>query len=62
MKKILNKSLQTALLRGAVMLSGGTLAGVLAVFSNSIYGVAVSIIIVAGITAVVDESIKNSKR
>jgi hypothetical protein len=62
MKKILNKSLQTALLRGAVMLSGGTLAGVLAVFSNSIYGVIMSVLIVAGFTACIDESIKNSKR
>jgi hypothetical protein len=62
MKKILNKSLQTALLRGAVMLSGGTLAGVLAVFSNSIYGVIMSVLIVAGFTARIDESIKNSKR
>ena len=57
MKKVTNKSLQTALLRGAVIVSGSTCTAVTALFSNSIYGVVVTLFLGAGMIALIDEVI-----
>lgn len=61
MKRITNKSLQTALLRGAVLVSGSMLTGIAALFFNSIYGVAVTLFLGASITALIDEQIINNQ-
>lgn len=62
MKKITNKSLQTALLRGAVLLSGSMLTGITALFINDFYGVITLLVVGAGIICIVDEAIiTNSK-
>lgn len=60
MKKITNKSLQTALLRGAVLVSGSTLTGVTALFINDFYGVITLLVIGAGIVCILDEQIKTN--
>ena len=57
MKKITNKSLQTALLRGAVAVSGSLCTAMAALFFNSIYGVAVTLFLGAAIIALIDETI-----
>lgn len=62
MKKITNKSLQTALLRGAVLLSGSMLTGIAALFINDFYGVITLLVVGAGIVCILDEAIiTNSK-
>lgn len=62
MKKITNKSLQTALLRGAVLLSGSMLTGITALFINDFYGVITLLVAGAGIICIIDEAIiTNSK-
>lgn len=62
MKRITNHKLQTALLRGAVLVSGSTLTGVTALFIDDFYGVITLLVIGAGIICIVDEQIKaNSK-
>lgn len=53
MKKITNKKLQTALLRGAVLLSGGTCTICAMLFCESIYGFILSTFVGGGITAAV---------
>lgn len=60
MKKIISHKLQTALLRGAVVVSGCILTGIIALFFNSIYGVAVTLFLGASITALIDETITNN--
>ena len=60
MKKITNKSLQTALLRGAVIVSGCMLTGITALFFNNIYGVVTTLFLGAGMIALIDEIITNS--
>lgn len=62
MKKITNKSLQTALLRGAVLLSGSMLTGIAALFLDDFYGVITLLVVGAGVICIVDEAIiTNSK-
>lgn len=60
MKRITNKSLQAALLRGAVVVSGSMLTGIAALFFSSIYGVAVTLFLGAGMIALIDEIIINN--
>ncbi len=57
MKKITNKSLQTALLRGAVIVSGCMLTGITALFFNNIYGVVTTLFLGAGMIALIDDII-----
>ena len=57
MKKITNKLLQTALLRGAVLLSGSMLTGITALFINDFYGVITLLVVGAGIICIIDEAI-----
>lgn len=65
MKRITSKSLQAALLRGAVAVSGSMATIITALFSNSIYGVVVALFLGAGMIALIDEAIitnfKNNK-
>lgn len=61
MKRINNKSLQAALLRGAVAVSGSMLTVITALFFDSIYGVAVTLFLGAGMIALIDEVITNQK-
>lgn len=60
MKKITNKSLQTALLRGAVAVSGSLCTAMTALFFDSIYGVVVTLFLGAGMIALIDEAITNN--
>ena len=60
MKRITNKSLQTALLRGAVVVSSSMLTGIAALFFNSIYGVVATLFLGAGMIALIDEAITNN--
>ena len=57
MKRITNKSLQAALLRGAVLVSGCMATAITSLFSNSIYGVVVTMFLGAGIIALIDDQI-----
>ena len=57
MKRINNKSLQTALLRGAVLVSGGLATAAASLFFDSIYGVAVTLFLGAGMIALIDDQI-----
>lgn len=62
MKRITNSKVQTALLRGAVLLSGSMLTGITALFIDDFYGVITLLVIGAGIVCITDEQIKaNSK-
>ena len=62
MKKITSSKLQTALLRGAVLVSGCMLTGITALFFDSIYGAIVTLFLGAGMIALIDETIVfNSK-
>lgn len=60
MKKITNKSLQAALLRGAAAVSGCTATAITSLFFDSIYGVVVTLCLGAGIIALIDEAITNN--
>jgi len=60
MKRIISKSLQAALLRGAVLVSGSMATIITALFSNSIYGVVVTLFLGAGMIALIDETITNN--
>jgi hypothetical protein len=60
MKKIVNKSLQTALLRGAVLVSGSTATAVIALFIENIYGVLTTLFLGAAIVVLIDEQIVNN--
>jgi hypothetical protein len=57
MKKITNKSLQAALLRGAVLVSGCMCTTITSLFFDSIYGVAVTLCLGAATIALIDETI-----
>lgn len=61
MKRITNKSLQTVLLRGAVLVSGCMATAIASLFSDSIYGVVVTLCLGAGMIALIDEQITNIK-
>jgi hypothetical protein len=58
MKKIVNKKVQTALLRGAVAVSGGMCAVITALFINDIYGVIAALMIGGGIICLINSHIK----
>jgi len=60
MKKITSSKVQTALLRGAVMVSGCMATAIASVFSDSIYGAVVTLMVEAGMIALIDEIITNS--
>ena len=60
MKKITNSKLQTALLRGAVLVSGCTATAITALFFDSIYGILTTLFLGAGIIALIDEAITNN--
>jgi hypothetical protein len=60
MKKITNSKIQTALLRGAVLLSGSMLTGITALFIDDFYGVITLLVIGAGIVCILDEQIKTN--
>ena len=57
MKKIINKSLQAALLRGAVLVSGCMATATTSLFFDNIYGVVVTLFLGAGMTALIDDVI-----
>ena len=57
MKKITNSKLQTALLRGAVLVSGSTCTAVTALFFEDIYGILTTLFLGAGIIALIDDQI-----
>ena len=57
MKKITNSKLQTALLRGAVLVSGCTATAITSLFFDSIYGVVVTLCLGAAVIALIDETI-----
>ena len=62
MKKINSHKLQTALLRGAVLLSGCMATVITSLFFDSIYGVAFTLSLGVAIIALIDEIIiENSK-
>ena len=60
MKKVTTKLLQTALLRGAVAVSGSTATAVTALFIKNIYGVLTTLFLGAAIVVLIDEVIINS--
>jgi hypothetical protein len=60
MKKITNKKLQTALLRGAVLVSGGLATAITSLFLEDIYAVLTILFLGAGIIALIDEAITNN--
>ena len=66
MKKITNKSLQTALLRGAVLVSGCTATAITSLFFEDIYAVLTTLFLGAAVIALIDEQIvtnlKNNKQ
>jgi hypothetical protein len=62
MKKITNKSLQAALLRGAVLVSGGMCTAITSLFFDSIYGVIVTLFLGAGMIALIDEVIVTNQK
>ncbi len=62
MKKINSHKLQTALLRGAVLLSGGMTTVMVALFCNTLSGVVLSLILGTVVTVLIDDIIvENSK-
>ena len=65
MKRITNKKLQAALLRGAVAVSGCMATAITSLFFDSIYGVVVTLFLGAEMIALIDETIitnfKNNK-
>lgn len=62
MKRINNKSLQAALLRGAVAVSGSIATIITALFFDSIYGVIVTLFLGAGMIALIDEVIVTNQK
>lgn len=60
MKKITTELLQTALLRGAVLVSGCAATAITSLFFNNIYGVVATWFIGAGIIALIDGQIINN--
>ena len=63
MKKITNRKLQTALLRGAVLLSGGMATVMVALLCNTLSGVVLSLILGTVVTVLIDDiSVENAKK
>ena len=62
MKKITNKSLQTALIRGAVAVSGCMATAITALFFENIYGILTTLFLGAGIVALIDNNIENNSK
>lgn len=60
MKKITNKSLQTALLRGAVLVSGGLTTTCAMLFCNSIYSLIFTAFIGSGLIVLIDNCITDN--
>lgn len=60
MKRITNKSLQAALLRGAVLVSGGLVTAIASLFFEDIYAVLTILFLGAGMIALIDEAITNN--
>lgn len=58
MKKITNKQVQTALLRGAVAVSGGMATILTALFIEDIYGVLATLMIGSGLISIINSYIK----
>ena len=57
MKKITNKQVQTALLRGAVLISGCVATAITALFFNDIYGVIATLMVGAGFICLINNQI-----
>lgn len=57
MKRITNHKLQTALLRGAVLVSGCTATAITSLFFEDIYGVLTTLFLGAAVIALIDETI-----
>lgn len=66
MKKITSSKVQTALLRGAVLVSGGLVTAVASLFFDNIYGVVATLLLGAAAITLIDETIvtnfKNNKK
>lgn len=62
MKKITNSKLQTALLRGAVLVSGCIATAVTSLFFEDIYGILTTLFLGAGMIALIDEQIVNNQK
>jgi len=60
MKKITNSKIQTALLRGAVLVSGCTATAITSLFFEDIYGILTTLFLGSGIIALIDEAITNN--
>ena len=58
MKKITSSKLQTALLRGAVLVSGGLATAITSLFFNDIYGVIATLMIGGGLITTINSCIK----
>ena len=58
MKRITNKKMQAALLRGAVLLSGGACTICAMLFCDSVYGFILATFVGGGITAAVLDQIQ----
>lgn len=58
MKKIVNKKVQTALLRGAVLVSGCVATTTTALFFEDIYGVLATLCVGAGLITLINSCIK----
>jgi hypothetical protein len=59
MKKIINKKLQTVLLRGAVAASGTMCTAVVCLFTSSFYGFLTVALLGVGITCLIIECIES---
>ena len=62
MKKIINKRIAMALLRGAVVVSGGMATAIAALFFKDIYAVLTTIFLGAAVIALIDEQIVNNQK
>lgn len=58
MKKMVNKKMQTALLKGAVMLVGSMCTLTTALFIDDVYGVITIIMVGSGLILLINSSIK----
>ena len=58
MKKISSRKLQTALLRGAVLVSGGMCTVITALFLNDIYGSIATLMVGGGVITLINSYIK----
>jgi VIT1/CCC1 family predicted Fe2+/Mn2+ transporter len=58
MKKVINKKMQTALLKGAVMLVGSVCILTAALFIDDVYGAIATIMVGSGLILLINSSIK----